>query len=56
MRWLRLYVAGFFLFLFAPIALVVLFSFNSQRSLQNFDGFSLEWYSASSRASRCARR
>jgi spermidine/putrescine transport system permease protein len=46
MRWLRLYVAGFFLFLFAPIALVVLFSFNSQRSLQNFDGVSLEWYRA----------
>jgi spermidine/putrescine transport system permease protein/putrescine transport system permease protein len=34
----------FFVFLFAPIALVVLFSFNSSRSLQNFDGFSLRWY------------
>ncbi|MEO8686809.1 MAG: ABC transporter permease [Solirubrobacteraceae bacterium] len=44
MRWLRLYVAGFFVFLFAPIALVVVFSFNSQRSLQKFAGFSLEWY------------
>ncbi len=41
---LRLFTALFFLFLFAPIALVVLFSFNSTRSLQNFDGFSLRWY------------
>jgi spermidine/putrescine transport system permease protein len=44
MRWLRLYVAAFFVFLFAPILLVVVFSFNSQRSLQNFEGVSLEWY------------
>ena len=41
---LRLFTGLFFLFLFAPIALVVLFSFNSTRSLQNFDGFSLRWY------------
>ena len=41
---LRLFPALFFLVLFAPIALVVLFSFNSTRSLQNFDGFSLRWY------------
>jgi spermidine/putrescine transport system permease protein len=41
---LRLFTWLFFLFLFAPIALVVLFSFNSTRSLQNFDGFSLRWY------------
>ena len=27
-----------------PILLVVLFSFNSQRSLQRFTGFSFEWY------------
>ena len=44
MNWLRAYVAGFFVVLFAPILLVVLFSFNSHRGLQNFDGFSLEWY------------
>ena len=43
-RFLRVYMALFFVFLFAPIALVVLFSFNSTRSLQNFDGFSLRWY------------
>jgi spermidine/putrescine transport system permease protein len=41
---LRLYTASFFLFLFAPIALVVLFSFNATKSLQNFDGFSTRWY------------
>jgi spermidine/putrescine transport system permease protein len=41
---LRIFCALFFVFLFAPIALVVLFSFNSTRSLQNFDGFSLQWY------------
>jgi spermidine/putrescine transport system permease protein/putrescine transport system permease protein len=46
MRWLRLYLAIFFLFLFAPILLVVVFSFNSQRSLQRLDGLSLEWYRA----------
>ena len=46
MRWLRLYVAAFFVFLFAPILLVVVFSFNSQRSLQRLDGLSLEWYRA----------
>jgi spermidine/putrescine transport system permease protein len=41
---LRVFAGLFFLFMFAPIALVVLFSFNSTRSLQNFDGFSLQWY------------
>jgi ABC-type spermidine/putrescine transport system permease subunit II len=43
-RFLRVYTLLFFAFLFAPIALVVLFSFNSTKSLQNFDGFSLRWY------------
>jgi spermidine/putrescine transport system permease protein/putrescine transport system permease protein len=43
-RFLRLFTGVFFVFLFTPIALVVLFSFNSSRSLQNFDGFSLRWY------------
>jgi spermidine/putrescine transport system permease protein/putrescine transport system permease protein len=45
-KWLRVYVGIFFLFLFAPIVLVVVFSFNSQRSLQRMDGLSLEWYRA----------
>jgi spermidine/putrescine transport system permease protein len=43
-RFLKAFTALFFVFLFAPIALVVLFSFNSSKSLQNFDGFSLRWY------------
>jgi spermidine/putrescine transport system permease protein len=43
-RFLRVFTALFFVFLFAPIALVALFSFNSTRSLQNFQGFSLQWY------------
>jgi spermidine/putrescine transport system permease protein len=43
-RFLRVYTALFFMFMFAPIALVALFSFNSTRSLQNFKGFSLQWY------------
>jgi spermidine/putrescine transport system permease protein/putrescine transport system permease protein len=46
MRWLRVYVAAFFVLLFAPIVLVVVFSFNSARSLQRLDGVSLEWYRA----------
>jgi spermidine/putrescine transport system permease protein len=43
-RFLKFFLGLFFLFLFAPIALVVLFSFNSTRSLQDFQGFSLRWY------------
>ena len=43
-RFLKVFTGIFFLFLFAPIALVVLFSFNSSRSLQDFQGFSLRWY------------
>ena len=46
MRALRLYTAGFFVVMFAPLAVVVLFSFNNERSLQRFGGFSLEWYRA----------
>jgi spermidine/putrescine transport system permease protein len=44
-RFLRVYVAVFFAVLFLPIVLVVVFSFNNQRSLQRFGGFSLDWYS-----------
>ena len=46
MRALRLYTAAFYAFMFAPLVVVVLFSFNNVRSLQNFGGFSLEWYEA----------
>jgi spermidine/putrescine transport system permease protein len=43
-RFLRYYTWAFFVVLFVPILLVILFSFNSQRSLQRFTGFSFEWY------------
>ncbi|MFP3541585.1 ABC transporter permease, partial [Pseudomonas sp. SIMBA_044] len=33
-----------YLFLYTPIALVVLFSFNSGRNASEFVGFSTEWY------------
>ena len=46
MRALRAYTWAFFAFMFAPLAGVVLFSFNDRRSLQRFGGFSLEWYRA----------
>ena len=43
-RFLRLYAVAIYLFLFVPIVVVVLFSFNSVKSLQSFQGFSLHWY------------
>jgi spermidine/putrescine transport system permease protein len=46
MRWLRVYTGAFYVFMFLPLVVVVLFSFNSLRSLQNFGGFSLQWYEA----------
>ena len=46
MRVLRLYTGAFFVFMFAPLVVVVLFSFNSERSVQEFGGFSLQWYEA----------
>jgi spermidine/putrescine transport system permease protein len=43
--WLHVYVGFVFLFLFAPLALVVLFSFNKTAALTfPFHGFSLRWY------------
>jgi spermidine/putrescine transport system permease protein len=45
-RTLRLYTTAFFVVMFAPLLVVVLFSFNNERSLQRFGGFSLEWYRA----------
>jgi spermidine/putrescine transport system permease protein/putrescine transport system permease protein len=44
-RFLRFYSWLVYLYLFIPIAVVVLFSFNSVKSLQSFQGFSLQWYS-----------
>jgi spermidine/putrescine transport system permease protein/putrescine transport system permease protein len=44
-RFLRIWAGIVYLFLFAPILVVILFSFNSIKSLTNFSGFSLQWYS-----------
>ena len=43
-RFLRAFFLVFVFFSFAPLAIVALFSFNSTPSLQNFSGFSLQWY------------
>ena len=43
-RFLRVYTGLIFVFMFLPIVLVVVFSFNNQRSLQRFTGFSFDWY------------
>ena len=41
---MRGFVTAVYLFLYAPIALVVLFSFNAGRSASEFTGFSVAWY------------
>ena len=43
-RFLRLIFILFLFFSFAPLVIVALFSFNSTPSLQDFSGFSLQWY------------
>jgi spermidine/putrescine transport system permease protein len=45
-RFLAAFTGLFYALLFVPIAVVVLFSFNSERSLQEFAGVSLRWYDA----------
>lgn len=40
----RIYTVIIFAFLFAPIAILLLFSFNEAKSLSVFSGFSLKWY------------
>ena len=40
----RIYNGLIFLFLYAPIAVLIFFSFNSSRSRVKFTGFSLKWY------------
>ncbi len=40
----NLYTALVFIFLYAPIAVLILFSFNSGKSTAVFEGFSLYWY------------
>ena len=40
----KIYTALIFVFLFAPIVILIVFSFNESRSLSVFSGFSLKWY------------
>ncbi len=40
----KVYAALVFLFLYAPIVVMIVFSFNSTSSTSVFSGFSLEWY------------
>ena len=40
----KLYVALIFVFLYAPIAVMMLFSLNSTSSTYIFSGFSTHWY------------
>lgn len=40
----KIYTALVFVFLYAPIAVLILFSFNSGKSTAVFEGFSLHWY------------
>lgn len=40
----RLYIGLIIFFLYAPIAVMVIFSFNSSNSTSVFEGFSLHWY------------
>ena len=40
----KIYTALIMLFLFAPIAILLIFSFNAAKSLSVFSGFSLYWY------------
>lgn len=41
----KLYIALIFIFLYAPIAVMMLFSLNSTSSTYIFSGFSTHWYS-----------
>ena len=40
----KIYTAIIFIFLFAPIAILLVFSFNEAKSLSVMSGFSLKWY------------
>lgn len=42
----KIYMGIIFLFLYAPILIMIFFSFNSSKSKTSFDGFSLRWYEA----------
>jgi spermidine/putrescine transport system permease protein len=41
----RLYMVLVFVFLYAPVAVLIIFSFNAAKSRAVWGGFTLEWYS-----------
>jgi spermidine/putrescine transport system permease protein len=41
---MRIYAVFVYLFLYAPLAVIALFSFSAGRSASDFHGFSLQWY------------
>ena len=41
---MRLYAAAVFAFLYLPIAVIAIFSFNAGRHASQFTGFSVQWY------------
>jgi len=43
-RWLTAYAMAVYLFLFAPIVVLIVFSFNDSRRNFNWRGFTLDWY------------
>lgn len=42
----KIYAALIFVFLYAPILVLIVFSFNSSKSRSHWDGFTLSWYKA----------
>ena len=40
----KIYTTLIFVFMYAPIAIMIFFSFNSSRSTAKFEGFSTKWY------------
>ena len=42
----KLYIALIFLFMYAPIALMLVQSFNSSKSRGRWGGFTLQWYAS----------
>jgi spermidine/putrescine transport system permease protein len=42
----RIYLTIAYIFLYAPIIFLIVFSFNSGRNSSSWDGFSLKWYSS----------
>lgn len=43
---MRIYAAIIYVFLYAPIGMLVLFSFSAGRQASTFEGFSVKWYGA----------